>query len=91
MPKSIRVIIGGKEYSLKGESELLVQLAADELNLQLEALGAKHLDETNVTISTLAALNIAEKHIKARQQNEMNVSFLKNELNSMANYIKENL
>jgi len=43
MAQKLRVFVGGNAYPLKGDNEKLIQLAAEEVNSQLEQLGRKHL------------------------------------------------
>jgi cell division protein ZapA (FtsZ GTPase activity inhibitor) len=89
MAKSIRVIIGGKEYTLKGQDEKLIQLASREVNMQLEELTQKHSKEPNTTLSILTALNIAEKYFKNLTQMEVDQKFMIKELNEMTNYLDD--
>ena len=91
MTKSIRVNIGGKEYSLKGHDEKLIYQASNEVNNQFDELEAKHPKESAATLSILSALNIAEKYYKTIQRKDDEQSFLINELNNMAGFIKMNL
>ncbi|TAL69554.1 MAG: cell division protein ZapA [Bacteroidetes bacterium] len=91
MAQRLRVFVGGNAYPLKGDNERLIQLAADEVNSQLEQLGRKHLGETEVRLSVLAALNIAEKQLKLQQQQEIDRNFVVKEVEKISELIKENL
>ena len=91
MANSIRVIIGGKEYSLKGDNEHLIRYASDEVNKQLSALGLKHNEESSTTLSILAALNLSEQNILRQNQLSVNSRFITNELEAMADFLTNNL
>jgi cell division protein ZapA (FtsZ GTPase activity inhibitor) len=91
MTQRLRVFVGGNAYPLKGDNERLIQLAAEEVNSQLEQLGRKHLGETEVRLSVLAALNIAEKQLKLQQQTEIDRKYVVNEIEKITDLIKENL
>ena len=91
MTKKMRVFIGGKEYPLRGDNEKLIQMAANEVNSQLEQLSVKHYDESEVRLSVLAALNIAEKQLKLQQQFEIDKRFVVKELGKITNFIKDNI
>ncbi len=88
MQKTIKVIIGEREYSLRGEDIDLIQSAATEVNSQLEALKGKS-NEPVANLSLMAALNIAEKYYSVQKQSEIDLSFLTSELASMAAYLKK--
>jgi len=91
MATAIRVIIGGREYSLKGDNEQLVRQAADDVNKQFTSFGLKHNEESSTTLGVLAALNLAEQSILNRQQIIADSEFISNELDAMANFIINNL
>jgi cell division protein ZapA len=91
MAQKLRVFVGGNAYPLKGDNEKLIQLAAEEVNSQLEQLGRKHLGETEVRLSVLAALNIAEKQLKLQQQYDIDKGFVVNEVEKISDLILENL
>lgn len=91
MVKSIKVIIGGKEYSLRGDNEKLIQHVASEVNNQIKEIGARHTEESSTTISVLTALNMAEKGIREKIQRETDESFVVNELGRMAELIFEQI
>ena len=89
MAKSIRVIISGKEYLLRGEDEKLVQQVAREVNEQLAQLEKSHRDESATTLSVLTALNIAEKHLIAERQNDCNKKYVIDELSKMSDFLEK--
>jgi cell division protein ZapA (FtsZ GTPase activity inhibitor) len=88
MQKTIKVIIGEREYSLRGEDIDLIKSAATEVNSQLEILKGK-TNEPVSNLSLMAALNIAEKYYSVQKQSEIDLSFLTTELESMAAYLKK--
>ncbi len=87
MAKSIKVIIGGKEYSLRGDNEKLIQHVAGEVNSQLREIGSRHGEESATTQTVLTALNLAERGIRDRAQKEANELYVENELGKMAELI----
>lgn len=91
MANSLRVIIGGKEYVLRGEDESLLQKVTQEVNSQLSSLENSHVDESATTLSILAALNIAEKHYKYKEQSTESSRYLINELNAMTEYLQKSI
>ncbi|MBI5326654.1 MAG: cell division protein ZapA [Ignavibacteriae bacterium] len=91
MAQRLRVFVGGNAYPLKGDNEKLIQLAAEEVNSQLEQLGRKHTGETEVRLSVLAALNIAEKQLKLQQQHEIDRKYVVKEIENITDMIMVNL
>ena len=88
MQKTIKVIIGEREYSLRGEDIDLIKSAATEVNSQLEALKGKS-NEPVANLSLMAALNIAEKYYSVQKQSAIDLSYLTSELDSMVAYLKK--
>lgn len=91
MSKSIKVNIGGKEYSLRGENETLINQLADEVNEQIELIGSRHSGENATTISVLAALNLAEKAYREKVQNKIDEKYIVEEVNKLKSFIEEKL
>ncbi len=91
MAKSLRVIIGGKDYVLRGEDESLLQKVTQEVNSQLSSLEKSHTDESATTLSILAALNIAEKHYKYLEQDTDSNRYIINELNAMSEFLQNSM
>jgi cell division protein ZapA (FtsZ GTPase activity inhibitor) len=89
MSKSIKVIIGGKEYSLKGDDENVIQLAAADVNRQLESLSDRHKGESLTTLAILTALNIAEKHYRLKQDIEVDKNKVISDMNEMSSMLSE--
>ena len=88
MQKTIKVLIGEREYSLRGEDIDLIKSAATEVNEQLELLRSKSSEPVS-NLSLMAALNIAEKYYSVQKQSEIDLSFLTNELESMALFLRK--
>lgn len=86
MQKTIKVNIGGKEYSLRGENEEITALAAEEVNKQLKDLQSK-LNEPIPTLSLLTALNIAEKYYTNKKQMEVDTKYLAEQLSEMVKFL----
>jgi len=91
MAKPIKIVIGGREYSLKVEDEELIKNASEELNKQISDLELKYREENKITITTLAALNIAEKYSKEKSLQEISGRFIINEISKMANFLNERI
>ena len=88
MQNAIKVNIGGREYSLRGQDEDIIKQAAKEVNTQLDNLKGK-TKESATTLPLLAALNIAEKYYIKKKQHEIDINFLANEINEMVNYLSK--
>ena len=54
MSKSMRVFIGGNEYTLKSDDEGILQQAAFEMDEQVTSLKKKHIRESDLTLTVLA-------------------------------------
>ncbi len=91
MAKSLKVNIGGKEYVLRGDDEALLQRVTREVNSQLAALENSHTEESATTLSILAALNIAEKHFKYKEQNTVSNKYIINEINAMTEFLQSSI
>ncbi len=89
MAEKIRVHIKGKEYILKGEDELLVRHAAEEVDNEIQTLEGSHLNQPPETVAILAALNIAEKRSIIEKQKMIDENYLVNELDRMAKYLDD--
>lgn len=88
MSKTVRVKIGGKEYSLRGEDEQKLVASAREVDTQFQELRGQLQDQSTSTIAVVAALNIAEKNYETKQQAEADTTFLITELTKMAEYLE---
>lgn len=63
MTKSIRVSIGGKDYSLSGENEELLRQSAHEVDSTFVHLKQRTNEQSTSTLAVLTALNLAEEKI----------------------------
>lgn len=93
--KSIKVVIGGEEYSLIGEDEELIIRSANEANRLINEIRAKYDKELPIlTITTLALVNSIETMEIEKRKLEEEKHFLMEELDKMKdflrNYIKQN-
>jgi cell division protein ZapA (FtsZ GTPase activity inhibitor) len=86
--KSVKIEIGGKEYTLKGDDETVIQDAAEDINRSLEELASKYKEESTTTLSVLASLNIAEKFYRTKHEYESDKAYAVNELSKMSDYIR---
>ena len=88
MTKKIKVVIGGKEYSLAGVNEKLILDSAAEVNKQLESLVQFNSELPDKSVShILAALNIAEKEIVSRENYENEINYISTELSKMSDFL----
>ena len=91
MAKPVKIVIGDKEYSLRGENEELIKKTADELNRHIYDLESKYKSESKITITTLAALNMVEDSIKAIEKQEINQRYAINEINKMSEFFNNKI
>lgn len=88
MSKTVRVKIGGKEYSLRGDDEQKLLASAHEVDTQFQELRGQLSDQSTATMAVVAALNIAEKHYETKQQSDADATYLAAELTKMAEYLE---
>ena len=91
MANKIRVVIGGREYSLRVEDESFVKQSAEELNWQIQEIENKYKDESSITITTLASLNLVEKKSKEVKKQEKNKLFVLSEINKMTEFLNSRI
>ena len=89
MSIQVKVTIGGKEFSLRGDDEEKLIRAAKEVDDQIKALQAGMMDQSTQMQAIVAALNLAEQKINAMEQLEKDSSILASELENMAVFLKE--
>lgn len=89
MVKTIKFTIGGKDYSLKGDNEVLLYRAANDVKNVYSKIQESYPDESVSTISVLTALNIAEKSINEKQQIEVDEDYLVEQINKMTDYLSK--
>jgi len=61
MSIQVKVTIGGKEFSLRGDDEEKLIRAAKEVDDQIKALQSGMLDQSTQMHAIVAALNLAEQ------------------------------
>lgn len=88
MSKAIRVTIGGKDLTLRGENEEKIKKSVREVNLQIQQLQHSLREHSTPTLSLLAALNIAERYHDSLEQNSRDVQYVADELDKMAQYLE---
>lgn len=90
--KTIKVNIGGKEYSLAGDNEQLVRQTANEVDSQMVDLVGSHGElADDKALPILTALNIAEAKILQAMQADNDRSFVVDELKKMTESLKQSL
>ena len=88
MSKAIRVTIGGKDLTLRGDNEESIKKSVREVNLQIQTLQQSLRDQSTPTVSLLAALNLAERCLDAEEGRSADVDFLTSELEKMTSYME---
>ncbi|MCO6465329.1 MAG: cell division protein ZapA [Bradyrhizobiaceae bacterium] len=88
MSKTIRVTIGGKDLTLRGDDEESIKKSVREVNLQIQTLQQALREQGTQTISLLAALNLAERCISAEEGRAADVQFMTNELAKMTDLLE---
>ncbi|MGA1249415.1 MAG: cell division protein ZapA [Candidatus Kapaibacteriota bacterium] len=68
MSIQVKVTIGGKEFSLRGDDEAKLIRAAKEVDDQIKALQSGMQDQSTQMQAIVAALNSAEQKIHAEEQ-----------------------
>ena len=88
MTKAIRVTIGGKDLTLRGDNEEKIKKSVREVNLQIQQLQHALREHSTPTLSLLAALNIAERYHDTVDQQGRDVAYVADELDKMAQYLE---
>lgn len=91
MSIQVKVTIGGKEFSLRGDDEEKLIRAAKEVDDQIKALQSGMLDQSTQMQAIVAALNLAEQKIHAEEQLQKDSVLLASELENMAVFLKQQL
>lgn len=68
MSNQVKVSIGGKEFTLRGENEFKIKHCAQEVDQQLKTLQGTLTDQSTQTLSLVAALNLAEQKFELQEQ-----------------------
>lgn len=88
MSKAIRVTIAGKDLTLRGDNEEKIKQSVREVNVQFQHLQQTMREQSTPTLTVLAALNVAERFVEAREQRQQDVRFVAEELESMTRYLE---
>ncbi len=88
MSKAIRVTIAGKDLTLRGENEEKIKQSVREVNIQFQHLQQTLREQSTPTLTVLAALNVAERYVEARDQRQQDVQFVTDELEGMTRYLE---
>ncbi len=91
MSIQVKVTIGGKEFSLRGDDEEKLIRAAKEVDDQIMALQSGMLDQSTQMQAIVAALNLAEQKIHAEEQLQKDTVLLASELENMAVFLRQQL
>lgn len=87
MSKAIRVTIGGKDLTLRGNDEEKIKKSVREVNLQVQHLQQTLREQSTPTLTILAALNIAEKYLDVQEQQAADLALVTDELKKMTEYL----
>jgi cell division protein ZapA (FtsZ GTPase activity inhibitor) len=91
MSIQVKVTIGGKEFSLRGDDEAKLIRAAKEVDDQIKALQSGMQDQSTQMQAIVAALNLAEQKIHAEEQLQSDSVLLASELENMAVFLRDQL
>ena len=87
MSKAIRVTIGGKDLTLRGNDVEKIKKSVREVNLQVQHLQQTLREQSTPTLTILAALNIAEKYLDVQEQRAKDLELVTDELMKMTEYL----
>jgi cell division protein ZapA (FtsZ GTPase activity inhibitor) len=87
MSKAIRVTIGGKDLTLRGNDAEKIKKSVREVNLQVQHLQQTLREQSTPTLTILAALNIAEKYLDVQEQRANDLELVTDELTKMTEYL----
>ena len=91
MSTQVKVTIGGKEFTLRGDDEQKLVRAAKEVDDQIRALQIGMMDQSTQMQAIVAALNLAEQKISAEETLEKESLLLSSELENMSTFLREQL
>lgn len=91
MSIQVKVTIGGKEFTLRGDDEQKLIRAAKEVDDQIRALQSGMMDQSTQMQAIVAALNLAEQKISAEETLENESQLLASELENMAVFLRQQL
>ena len=88
MSKAIRVTLGGKDLTLRGDNEESIKKSVREVNIQIQNLQQSMREQSTPTLSLLAALNLAERCLVAEEGRASDVQWMTEELDKMTSYME---
>ena len=88
MSKAIRVTLGGKDLTLRGDDEESIKKSVREVNIQIQELQQSMREQSTPTLSLLAALNLAERCLGAEEGRTQDVQWMTDELEKMTSYLE---
>jgi len=91
MSTQVKVTIGGKEFSLRGDDEQKLVRAAKEVDDQIRAVQSGMMDQSTQMQAIVAALNLAEQKISAEETLEKESQLLSTELENMTMFLRQQL
>lgn len=91
MSIQVKVTIGGKEFSLRGDDEEKLIRAAKEVDDQIKALQSGMLDQSTQMQAIVAALNLAEQKLQSEEQLQKDTVLLASELENMAVFLRQHM
>ena len=91
MSSQLKVNIGGKEFTLRGDNEEKMMKVAKEVDDQLKQLQQSMHDQSTQVMAIVAALNLAEQKIDAQDLHQNESVLLLSELEKMTTFLQKNL
>ena len=91
MSIQVKVTIGGKEFTLRGDDEQKLIRSAKEVDDQIKTLQAGMLDQSTQMQAIVAALNLAEQKISAEETLEKETVLLSTELENMVTFLRQHV
>ena len=89
MTKTIKVNLGGTDYTLTGEDEELMRNAADLVNSNIKEIKTAYKTELPLaTVQALVSLNFAENEILSKLKNKSENKLLAEQLTKMIEYLE---
>lgn len=91
MSNQVKVSIGGKEFTLRGENEFKIKHCAQEVDQQLKTLQGTLNDQSTQTLSLVAALNLAEQKFELQEHVYQAQNRLISEIEKMTAFINQSI
>ena len=88
MKKPVEVVIMGKKFMVRSDSDPNYVIAvANLVNQKIDEVLSKTKSPPSINVVILAAMNIADEHMKFRQKSEMTVNGTKKKIEQMIELI----